>query len=113
MLFVLGFIFDPDAQMFLLRFMSIVVGLLLINIACSVNTLTVTDKCVCLNVKFLKKYYVVLPVDYISSVGTGLFKSICVGTPSAKIFIPFVKNRDEIFDVICDLITKRNSQEIS
>ena len=70
--------------------------------------LTVTDKKV-----IGKSMWVVrvdLPIDFISAVGTGFFKSISISSPSGSILFFAIKNRNEIHQVVSDLIVERQSK---
>ena len=82
-----------------------VIGIFLINI--STNKITVTDKRVYGRALFKKQ--VDLPLDSISAVGTGLFKSIGVATSSGRISFMGISNRDDVHKAITKLIIDRQS----
>lgn len=69
--------------------------------------LTVTDKRVYGKIRWFSR--VDLPVDSISAVSKGIFKSVGVATSSGRISFLFVKNRDEIHDALSDLIVSRQN----
>lgn len=73
---------------------------------CSV---VVTDKRVFGKTAFGRR--VDLPLDSVSAVGLGAFKSIAVATSSGKIKFAFIKNRDPIHAAINDLLVKRQAQQ--
>ena len=74
-------------------------------------TLTVTDKRVYGTTAFGKR--VDLPLDMISAVGTGMFKSIAVTTTSGTIKFSFVENRDAIHTAISKLLVNRQDKPVS
>ena len=71
--------------------------------------LTVTNKRVYGKAAFGKR--VDLPLDMISVTGTGAFKSISVATSSGKISFWLLSNRNEVFDVISNLLVERQNKE--
>lgn len=70
--------------------------------------LTITDKRVFGKVAWGKR--VDLPLDSVSAVGTGAFKSITISTSSGKVGFSAVKNRDEIHKIVSDLLVERQKQ---
>ncbi|MBR4081253.1 MAG: SHOCT domain-containing protein [Clostridia bacterium] len=68
-------------------------------------SITVTDKRVYGTGAFRKR--VDLPIDKISSVGSGLLSTVSVATSSGKINFWFVANKDEVFKAITDLLIQR------
>lgn len=72
------------------------------------NELTVTDKRIFGKVAWGKR--VDLPLDKISSVGISVLKTIAVGTSSGKIKFSLIKNRDEVYDTINELLLLRQKQ---
>lgn len=72
--------------------------------------LTVTDKRVYGRVAFGKR--VNLPVDSISSTATiWLFKGVSVATSSGKISLLAIKNADEIYEVVSNLLIERQKEK--
>lgn len=71
-------------------------------------TLTVTDKRVYGTTAFGKR--VDLPLDMISAIGTGMFKSVAVTTTSGTIKFSFVENRDSIHAAISQLLVDRQDK---
>lgn len=74
----------------------------------SKSSMTITTKRVYGKSVFGKR--VDLPIDSISAIGTGLFKSIAVATSSGKISFPMIKNRDEIHKALSDLLIARQEK---
>ena len=74
-------------------------------------TLTVTDKRVYGTTAFGKR--VDLPLDMISAVGTGMFKSIAVTTSSGTIKFSFMENRDAIHAEISKLLVNRQDKPVT
>ena len=74
-------------------------------------TLNVTDKRVYGTTAFGKR--VDLPLDMISAVGTGMFKSIAVTTSSGTIKFSFMENRDAIHTAISELLVVRQDKATS
>ena len=74
-------------------------------------SITITDKRVYGTGAFKKR--VDLPLDMISAVGSGAFKSITVATSSGKIKFWFVKNRDEIFETVSKCLIGRQQKNDS
>lgn len=72
--------------------------------------ITVTDKRVYGKSGFDKR--VDLPLDSISAVATGAFKGLAVASSSGKIKFMGIKNRDEIHEIIRDLLLKRQSKSV-
>lgn len=72
--------------------------------------ITVTDKRVYGKSGFGKR--VDLPLDSISAVATGAFKGLAVASSSGKIKFMGIKNRDEIHEIISDLLLKRQSKPV-
>ena len=73
--------------------------------------LTVTDKRVYGTTAFGKR--VDLPLDMISAVGTGMFKSIAISTTSGVIKFSFMENRDAIHTAISKLLVDRQGKTVS
>ncbi|MBQ2966743.1 MAG: SHOCT domain-containing protein [Clostridia bacterium] len=72
--------------------------------------LTVTDKRVYGKIAFGKR--VDLPVDSVSAISTlSLLKGIAVATSSGKISFNVLKNANEIYDVLNNLIIERQSKQ--
>ena len=72
--------------------------------------LTITDKRVYGKVAFGKR--VDLPVDSVSATATiGLFKGVSVSTSSGKISFLAIKNANEIYDVINNLLVDRQKEK--
>ena len=69
--------------------------------------LTVTDKRI---LGSIRKKRVDLPIDSVSAVSIGAFKSISVATSSGKISFSAIKNRNEIHEVISKLLVERQNQ---
>lgn len=67
--------------------------------------ITITDKRVYGVAAFKKR--VDLPFDMISAVGGGIFNRLTVATSSGRITFYFLKNRDDIFDVITNRLIER------
>ena len=53
-----------------------------------------------------------LPLDSITAIGTGLFSSLAVNTPSGSIKFAMLKNRDELHEEISKLIVKRQDKQV-
>lgn len=70
--------------------------------------ITVTDKRIYGVAKFGKR--VDLPIDSVSSVGVGVFKSISVSSPSGTLVFTMITNRDEVHKAISDLLVNRQSK---
>lgn len=51
-----------------------------------------------------------LPIDSVSAIGMSYFKGIAIGTSSGKIHFAGIRNRDEIHQVISDLIIQRQKK---
>ena len=66
--------------------------------------LTVTDKRIFGNVR---KKRVDLPLDSVSAVSMGAFKSISVASSSGRINFSMIKNRNEIHKIVSDLLVER------
>lgn len=73
----------------------------------SKTALTVTDKRVYGKAAFGKR--VDLPLDMISAVGTGMFKSIAVTTSSGAIKFAMMANNDDIHTAISKLLMERQN----
>ena len=86
------------------------VGLFL-QISLSRCELTVTDRRVFGRAAFGNR--VDLPFDMISFVGTSVFKGICVATSSGRIKFYLCKNREQVFDVISNLLTDRQRKAVT
>ena len=71
--------------------------------------LTVTNKRIYGKTSFGRR--VDLPLDSVSAVGLGAFKSIAVATSSGKIKFAFIENCDSIHAAISDLLVKRQTQQ--
>ncbi|MBR3553164.1 MAG: SHOCT domain-containing protein [Clostridia bacterium] len=74
----------------------------------SAYKMTVTDKRIYGKTSFGRR--VDLPLDSISAVGVGAFRSIAVATSSGKIKFGFIENRDEIHTVIGNLLVQRQNR---
>lgn len=76
------------------------------------NSLIVTNKRIIGTVGLAKKR-VDLQISAISSIGTGeAFDSLAIATSSGRIIFTFVKNRQEIYEVINKLINEIKPQEV-
>ncbi|MBE6680442.1 MAG: SHOCT domain-containing protein [Ruminococcaceae bacterium] len=69
--------------------------------------LTVTDKRI---FGRARKKRVDLPLDSVSAVSTGSFKSIAVASSSGRISFSMIKNRNEIHKVVSDLLVSRQNK---
>lgn len=81
---------------------------LILYLYASKMEVTVTDKRVYGKSGFGKR--VDLPLDSISAVGTGAFNGLAVASSSGKIHFMGIKNRDEIHEVISDLLMERQGK---
>ena len=81
---------------------------LILYLYASKMEVTVTDKRVYGKSAFGKR--VDLPLDSISAVGTGAFNGLAVASSSGKIHFMGIKNRDEIHEVISDLLMERQGK---
>ena len=54
-----------------------------------------------------------LPIDSVSAVGIGIFKSITVSTSSGRINFLAIKNRNEIHNVVSNLLVERQKQNVT
>lgn len=70
--------------------------------------LIVTDKRIYGKIAWGKR--VDLPIDSVSAVGTGVFKSITISTSSGRIGFSAVKNRNEIHEVVSNLLIERQKK---
>lgn len=77
----------------------------LIWLLCGGVELTVTNRRVWGKAAFGRR--VDLPLDSITAVGTGIFRSISVVAPSGAIRVMLIKNRDEIHQVLIRLLLTR------
>lgn len=80
---------------------------LIIYLCISKIDLTITDKRAYGCALFGKR--VDLPLDSISAVGLGMFKSIAITTASGAIKFAFIKNRDEMYNAISKLLLDRQT----
>lgn len=71
--------------------------------------LTVTDKKIYGTVAWGRR--VDLPMDAVSAIGMGVFKSIAISTASGRINFAAIKNRDEIHKIVSDLLVERQNKE--
>lgn len=71
--------------------------------------ITVTNKRVYGTAAFVKR--VDIPIDSISAIGTGLFRSVVITSASGKLFFADLKNCKEIHSTISELLIKRQSNE--
>lgn len=81
---------------------------LILYLWAALTELTVTNKRVYGKTSFGKR--VDLPLDSISAVGMGWFKSISVSTSSGRITFYAVSNRDEFHKAISDLLLSRQDK---
>ena len=51
-----------------------------------------------------------LPIDSVSSVGVGVFKSISVSSPSGTLVFTMITNRDEVHKAISNLLVNRQNK---
>lgn len=51
-----------------------------------------------------------LPLDSVTAISTGLWKTVSVSTPSGKVSFSAVKNRDAIFQTLSNLIIERQQK---
>ena len=70
--------------------------------------MTVTDKRIYGKIKWGKR--VDLPIDSVSAVGIGAFKSIAISTASGRISFSAIKNRNEIHEIVSQLLVDRQKQ---
>lgn len=107
---ILDPLFYPNAGMYIDIGLGILVLVLLILWWLSSYELTVTDKRVYGKVAFGKR--VDLPVDSVSATSTISFlKGISVSTSSGKISFLIIKNTDEIYEVINNLLIERQKNK--
>lgn len=72
-------------------------------------TMVVTDKRIYGKVAWGKR--VDLPVDSISATTRGAFKGVSVATSSGKVGFLLIKNADEVYDAISNLIIERQREK--
>ena len=70
--------------------------------------MTVTDKRIYGKIKWGRR--VDLPLDSVSAVGIGSFKSITVSTSSGRIAFSAIKNRNEIHEIVSKLLVERQNK---
>ncbi len=80
------------------------VGLLIYLCLKKVN-LTITDKKAYGCTAFGKR--VDLPLDSVTAIALGMFKSIAITSASGAISFSFIKNRDEVYSVVSKLLNER------
>jgi len=91
----------------------IVFGVIILVKKPKISTLTVTNKRIIGSVGIFNKR-VDLPINAITSIATSeLFQSVSVATSSGRIIFSFVKNRQEICEIISKLLNEKNSIEDS
>ncbi len=90
--------------------LAVIAFILILTIGALLNQseLTVTDKRAYGKAAFGRR--VDLPLDSISSVGTGIFKCLSVATSSGRITFWFIQNLDEFHDVLAKLLIERQSK---
>ena len=88
----------------IIGFCSIFVGLWLKS-----YNIVVTDKRIYGKTSWGK--HVDLPVDSVSAISTNIFKGIAVATSSGKIAFNFIRNREDIYSAINNLIISRQTSE--
>lgn len=111
---VIGAAFESgDSTFTLIAFLLFTVAAVLAFFAMRACELIVTSKRVYGKALFGKR--VDLPLDMISSVGSGWFGCVSVATSSGIIRFYLLKNRDEIFSAITKLLLERqnNSKQTS
>ena len=86
--------------------LALIGGLIYLWLRC--YELTVTDKRIFGKLAWGKR--VDLPIDSISAVGMGACKSIAVSTSSGRISFSAIKNRNEIHEVVSQLLVDRQKQ---
>ncbi len=91
-----------------LHFLPLAGVALVLYLWVALTELTVTNKRVYGKTSFGKR--VDLPLDSISAVGTGWFKSISVSTSSGRITFFAVSNRNEFHKVISELLISRQDK---
>lgn len=107
---ILDPLFAPNAGMYIDIGLGILVLVLLIFWWLSSYELTVTDKRVYGKVAFGKR--VDLPVDSVSATSTiSLFKGVSVSTSSGKISFLAIKNANEIYGVLNNLLVDRQKEK--
>ena len=70
--------------------------------------MTVTDKRIYGKIKWGRR--VDLPIDSVSAVGIGAFKSITISTSSGRISFSAIRNRNEIHEIVSKLLVERQKQ---
>ena len=88
----------------------VIIAIIFYTLATKVK-LTVTDKRVYGTTAFGKR--VDLPLDMISAVGIGMFKSIAISTTSGVIKFSFMENRDAIHNAISNLLVNRQNKPVA
>lgn len=95
---------------FLMAFVPFAVIAGLFYFFASKVSLTVTDKRIYGTAAFGKR--VDLPIDMISAIGSfRLFRSVTVATASGKISFPMIKNMDEVFGTISEILIQRQDKQ--
>lgn len=119
--YVEGYIADRDIGLFVgeeLTFVILGIGLLLFfalvgqlcYLAFRKISITVTDKRV--TGKTLWGRQVELPRNQISAIAIGWLKSIAIASSSGKIHFYLIKNRDEVFQILSDLLKEKQDMPI-
>ena len=81
---------------------------LILHLALSKCEITVTDRRVFGRSWFGRR--VDLPLDSVSAVASGLLNNITVSTSSGKISFAAIRNRDEIYDAVNDMLMEQQSK---
>ncbi len=110
---VAGFLFslmghDDEAWIHILIVLMILPLLWIVWATAYKTKLIVTDKRV--YAETVWGIRVDLPLDSITAVGKGLLNRITVTTASGSIRFFFIKNREELYRVLCDLLLQRQEQ---
>jgi len=86
----------------------VAIYMLILFVGMRKSQIVVTDKRVYGKARFGKR--VDLPLDSVSAIGTGLFKTVAVATSSGKIKFMLLENLDDVYKTLNDLLLRRQSE---
>lgn len=103
-------LFDDESPMIIWYFLGIPLIILAFVFKWWMGSceLTVTNKRVFGKAGFGKR--VDLPMDMISSVGSGIFDNVSVATSSGRISFWFIDNKEEVYNVLSDVLLNRQER---
>ena len=103
-------VYDTIVMYGLILFFVLAIAILVFCFNAMKTNLTITNKRIVGTASHGRR--VDLPVDSVSSIGASSFSGITIASPSGRISFLFLGNRDEVYQVVSELLANRKTMPV-